>query len=83
MLFTRSLCASALASCLSLVAAESAPLNVAVTTHNAPGMSTADTYRELRRGLADAQLAKREGQIDLKGNVSLEQYWEGATLMKM
>jgi len=83
MLFARAFCASALASCLSLVAAKSAPLDVAVKTHNVPGMSTTDTYRELRRGLAEAKLAKRAGEADLKGTVSLEKYWEGATLLKM
>jgi hypothetical protein len=83
MLLARSFSLSALASCLTLVAAESAPLGVAVKTYNAPGRTTADTYRELRRGIAEASLAKRDGQADLKGNVSLERYWEGATLVKM
>jgi hypothetical protein len=83
MLFARFLCASALASSLSLVTAKPADKGVSVKTHNAPGMSTADTYREIRRGLGEATLAKREGEADLKGNVSLEQYWEGATLVKM
>jgi hypothetical protein len=83
MLLIRSLCLSALTSCLSVAAAEVAPLGVAVKTYNAPGRTTADTYRELRRGIAEASLAKRDGQADLKGNVSLEKYWEGATLVKM
>ncbi|KAF2679800.1 hypothetical protein K458DRAFT_374622 [Lentithecium fluviatile CBS 122367] len=83
MLFARSLCASALAACVSLVAADASPMDVSVKAYNAPGMSTADTYRELRRGLVEAKLAKREGEADLKRNVSLEQYWEGATLLKI
>jgi hypothetical protein len=83
MLFARSFCASALAVCLSLVAANPAPMDVSVKAHNAPGMSTVDTYRELRRGLEEVTLAKREGEVDLKGNVSLERYWEGVTLLKV
>lgn len=80
MLFARSLCASALVSGISLVMAGPSHMEHTVRAINAPGMSTADTYQEIRRGLAEAKL---ENRAEFKGKTALDRYWEGATLLKL
>lgn len=48
---------------------------------NAPGASTADTYRAIRNALADAAVHKRD--MDLKNSTSLDTTWDDAVLLKL
>ncbi|KAF2713462.1 hypothetical protein K504DRAFT_370326 [Pleomassaria siparia CBS 279.74] len=67
-----------LASCLNIVAAGVTPLTPAIRVRNAPGASTADTYRAVGRALYEAR--EEKGKVAFDANVTLDHSWNGATL---
>jgi hypothetical protein len=67
-----------LASCLAVVAAFVTPLNPAIQIRNAPGASSADTYRAVGRALLKAR--NETGNVVLNGNATLDRSWNNAVL---
>ncbi|KAF1829848.1 hypothetical protein BDW02DRAFT_508940 [Decorospora gaudefroyi] len=60
--------------------AAATPLDTSMRVRNAPGHTTEDTYRAIRRGLAAAVLEKREIP---KAELPLARSWNGATLLSV
>jgi hypothetical protein len=78
MLASQLLFALSWVSVLSLVAAGIAPLNNNFELRNAPGTSSSDTLRALRRSLSSAAIVKRDTVF--KNSTSLDSSWDGAVL---
>ena len=69
------------ATCLSLIVACIAgvtELDPAIRVRNAPGASSADTYRSIGRALYDARA--ENGKKAMEANVTLDRSWEDAVL---
>ncbi|PSN75564.1 hypothetical protein BS50DRAFT_43158 [Corynespora cassiicola Philippines] len=62
------------------LATASPSLHSGVNVRNAPGQSNADTYDAVRRGLAAANIERRD--TSFKTNETINQAWDGAVLLK-
>lgn len=80
-MFVKPLLMFSWAAAFSSVSASISPSDVLVDVRDAPGSSSADTLRALRRSLAEIKLQGRD--TVLKNSTALSKSWNGATLLSM
>ncbi|KAI2775239.1 hypothetical protein F4815DRAFT_487452 [Daldinia loculata] len=80
-MFVKPLLMFSWAAAFSSVSASISPSDVLVDVRDAPGSSSADTLRALRRSLAEIKLQGRD--TVLKNSTALSKSWNGATLLSI
>ncbi|KAI1659511.1 hypothetical protein F4813DRAFT_353166 [Daldinia decipiens] len=80
-MFVKPLLMLSWATAFSSVSASISPSDILVDVRDAPGSSSADTLRALRRSLAEIKLQGRD--TVLKNSTALSKSWNGATLLSI